>query len=132
MRLEISKSKKTCYPLNNRFLRQHRLLTAKEYQAVFQSGCRIYNQQLTLLARNNQLAYSRLGLIVAKKQVAKATKRNRFKRLIRESFRGRQEQLQGLDIVVLVNKASLMLDNHELAKCLDYQWLKLLARCKKA
>lgn len=48
----------------------------------------------------NNLAHSRLGLIVAGKVVRRAVGRNRVKRLLREVFRTRQQALAGLDLVV--------------------------------
>ena len=52
----------------------------------------------------NSLAYSRLGLIVAGKVVRRAVGRNRVKRLLREVFRARQQDLAGLDLVVRLRR----------------------------
>ena len=53
----------------------------------------------------NSLAHSRLGLIVAGKVVRRAVGRNRVKRLLREVFRARQQDLAGLDLVVRLRRA---------------------------
>ena len=50
---------------------------------------------------------SRLGMVVAKRYIAAATKRNRLKRLIREAFRQMKAQFGANDLVVLVNKADV-------------------------
>lgn len=50
---------------------------------------------------------ARLGLVVAKKHLKRAVDRNRFKRLVRESFRAHQQQLEGLDVVVLARSGAL-------------------------
>lgn len=63
---------------------------------------------MTLYILNNRLPYSRLGIIVSKKLVKKATRRNRLKRLIREAFRLNKPQLpKGLDIIVNLKEVKL-------------------------
>ena len=52
----------------------------------------------------NRLAHPRLGLIVAGKVVRRAVGRNRVKRLLREVFRARQQDLVGLDLVVRLRR----------------------------
>lgn len=54
----------------------------------------------------------RLGIVVAKRNVKLAVKRNKLKRMIRESFRLQQQLLMGLDVVVVV-KQEFMLWNEE-------------------
>ncbi len=51
------------------------------------------------MAAPNGLQHARLGLIIPKRIIAHAVSRNRVKRLLREGFRLRQHDLQGLDIV---------------------------------
>ena len=55
----------------------------------------------------------RLGVIVAKKNVGKATQRNRIKRLIREAFRTRKADINHTDIVVMARKGLQFLENSE-------------------
>ena len=50
----------------------------------------------------NRMQGARLGLIVAKRGVAKAHDRNRIKRVIRDYFRHQQQELAALDIVIQV------------------------------
>lgn len=113
------------------FPRSNRLLTPQAYKNVFDNPVRVRNQNVLLLARLNQLSQGRLGLVVAKKQIRKATARNKVKRLIRESFRVKQHELQGIDIVVIAYKNLISLDNAEINKCLEQHWLKLQAQLKR-
>ena len=55
----------------------------------------------------NNLAHPRLGLIIAGKVVRRAVGRNRVKRLLREVFRARQQDLVGLDLVVRLRSRPL-------------------------
>ena len=48
------------------------------------------------------MQHARLGLIVGKKAVSKASARNRIKRVIRDRFRTAQNELPPVDIVVRV------------------------------
>jgi ribonuclease P protein component len=57
------------------------------------------------------MQHARLGLIVGKKSVARASARNRIKRVIRERFRQAQDRLPAVDLVIRVvapiNRAQL-------------------------
>lgn len=48
----------------------------------------------------NQEGYARLGIVVSKRLVPKAVRRNRVKRLIRECFRTINREGIGKDVVV--------------------------------
>ena len=85
------------------FSKQLRLLKSEQYQAVFSNtDIKTSSNYILLLARRNSLPYSRLGLIVPKKKIKHAVGRNRVKRLLRDSFRLNQYDINGLDIIALV------------------------------
>ena len=67
----------------------------------------------------------RLGIIVARRHLPRATARNRFKRAVRESFRHRQHDLPGLDVIVLARPGGNTMDTTELFQELDRAWGKL-------
>lgn len=77
------------------------------------------------LARWNTLGHPRLGLVVSKKNVKLAVDRNRFKRLVRESVRLRQDQLPAVDIVVLARRGVQDMDNDVLYRQLHGMWKRL-------
>jgi ribonuclease P protein component len=114
--------------VSNRFPRQYRLLTPHDYKAVFDAACRVSGQHITMQAKPNQLGYSRLGLIVSKKQLPTAVARNTIKRVLRESFRIQPHQLMGLDVVVIAYKSLGVLSKPELHACVSKQWEKLRTR----
>lgn len=57
-----------------------------------------------MLARVGEQPQARLGIVVAKRNVKLAVERNKLKRLVRESFRMQQQNLNGLDVVVVIKK----------------------------
>lgn len=58
----------------------------------------------SVFATQSDNQQARLGIVVAKRYVKLAVARNKLKRLIRETFRQKQYQLSGLDVVVVVKK----------------------------
>jgi ribonuclease P protein component len=73
---------------------------AEEFSSVIRFRCSASSEFLQIFAKPNNLAHSRLGIIVAAKIERLAVKRNRAKRLLREVFRAGQQDLAGLDVVV--------------------------------
>tara|TARA_R110002110_G_scaffold65206_5_gene180070 strand:- start:9131 stop:9517 length:387 start_codon:yes stop_codon:yes gene_type:complete len=113
----------SCFPKANR------LLTKYDYQDVFRKGKRIYSHTFCLFYNESLGESSRLGVVVGKKKVAKAVKRNVIKRLIREFFRQSKNELKNIDIVVLVNrKPNGEQTTHQFRQELKTLWLKL-PRC---
>ncbi|MCK3655300.1 ribonuclease P protein component [Pasteurellaceae bacterium Macca] len=104
------------------FPRGLRLLAPVQFQAVFQQPFRASTPQLTLLARENQAACPRLGLTVAKKHLKRAHDRNRIKRIVRESFRLKQQQLPHFDFVFVAKAGIGKLSNEELFTTLEKLW----------
>ena len=112
------------------FPRRNRLLTAADYREVFKQPKRVSSPELLLLFTQNQQANPRLGLAIAKKQIKNAVDRNRVKRIIRESFRCKFQDLPAVDIVVLARKSLLNMDNTEFRKKLDGLLEQVRRKCK--
>lgn len=111
------------------FPRSARLLDADDFQAVFaQARYKVSNRHFLVLARQGARDCSRLGLVVAKKHVARAVQRNRLKRLIRTWFRQHRDFPAQLDIVVLVRKGAGELDNDTVGKQLAGLWRDLQSK----
>jgi ribonuclease P protein component len=70
-----------------------------------------------------------LGLAISRKAARRAVDRNRLKRQVRESFRHRQQELDGFDLVVMARGGVLSVSNAELRESLERHWTRLLARC---
>lgn len=118
--------------MNRGFGREKRLLTPRQFSAVFDSPSgKVPGKNVLLLARNNELDHPRLGLVIGKKSVKLSVERNRIKRVIRETFRLSQDDLVGWDIVVVARKGLGDLDNPELIQQFGKLW-KRLARSRPA
>ena len=87
----------------HKFPVSHRLVCSQEFDRVFKKcEFRLGNSALLFLAKPNHQGFNRLGMVVSKKSVPLAARRNRIKRQIREVFRHSLNGEQvGLDIVVL-------------------------------
>ena len=108
------------------FGREKRLLTPRQFKAVFDSPSgKVPGRNVLLLARENDLQHPRLGLVIGKKSVKLSVERNRIKRQIRETFRHHQLDLAGWDIVIIARKGLADLDNPELAKQFAKLWKRL-------
>lgn len=119
--------------LTGQFARQNRLTHSKEYQQVFEHPCSKQGDNfLLILARKNSSNEARLGLAVSKKHLKQAVKRNRFKRLVRESFRQHKQTLAGLDLVVMARAGAATIENQAMLSALNMYWPKVIEQCDKS
>lgn len=83
------------------FAKHQRLRKKTEFEAVFARRQRAFEGPIGVYVAPNQQHQSRLGISMSRK-VGTAPRRNRIKRLLRESFRLQQHLLPaGWDIVVV-------------------------------
>ena len=110
-----------------------RLLNASDYQSVFNDApFRVSHQYLLILARPGNTPAPRLGLVIAKKNIRKANQRNSIKRIARETFRVLQDELAGIDAIVLARRELDKLDNSELHKLFNKQWQRIIKKARSA
>jgi ribonuclease P protein component len=111
-----------------RFPKRSRLLEPQQFRAVFDHPQqRLSAGELLLLSRPNQCEHARIGIVIGKKVARRACDRNRFKRVIRESFR-QQPLLTGQDVIVLARRGIAALANAEINRRIQSLWLRLLKR----
>ncbi|WP_294494306.1 ribonuclease P protein component [uncultured Ruminobacter sp.] len=113
------------------FPREFRLLTPENFNNVFKDPIRAGSPYITILAKNSDLNFPRLGMIVPKKALKRAVWRNRAKRLIRESFRTSYSELENLDYVCIIKPDFLKIDNQEFSKLLKKLWKTISIRSRK-
>lgn len=107
------------------FSRNHRLVTKAEFKSIFDKSKKISQKYLLALYKPNQTTHARLGLVIGKRTVNSAVKRNRIKRIIRESFRHQRESLKGVDIIIIARQQCDKLSNQKLREGIDQLWEKL-------
>jgi ribonuclease P protein component len=84
------------------FDRKKRLVRKSDFDRAFREGVRARGAILVVVARPNGLEHTRLGLSIGKSIWKSAVKRNRVRRIFRESFRLSYADLpSGLDLVLI-------------------------------
>ncbi|MFM7274397.1 MAG: ribonuclease P protein component [Gammaproteobacteria bacterium] len=111
------------------FPRTARLLQPREFSGIFENPqFRLSAGEVMLLAAGTDHGSARLGIVIGKKVCKHASKRNRFKRVVRESFRQQRGTLGAVDIVILARRGVAELDNPGMQQRLDTLWTRLRAR----
>src|SRR4051812_38897493 len=99
-------------PQNGRqytFAKDKRIRSKAEFSAVFDRGTRATRGPLMAVAMPNDQSTPRLGISVPKR-VGSAPKRNRIKRMIRESFRLMQHDFpRPYDLIIVVRPHEMMI-----------------------
>jgi ribonuclease P protein component len=106
------------------FSTENRLTGVNAYRHVMQ-GLITKCGNIIAYYSQNQLDNPRLGIVVSKRISKKAVVRNYLKRMIRESFRLTQHQLNNLDIVVIIRHSIDIKNNHTLHEQLNIIWKRL-------
>lgn len=99
-------------------MRATALRKSTDFDQVFAQGARLSAPAFSLHYRPNDSPHARLGLGVSRRVSRKATRRNRIKRVLRETFRALVTTLPALDIVVVVRPAASELTNAALREAL--------------
>ena len=95
------------------------------YRRVFENPkYKVSSGAFLLLAKPGATPSSRLGVVVAKKNIRRAVRRNRIKRLVREQFRLHPFDA-AIDLVVLARSGADQLDNPSVWQELDRLWRAL-------
>ncbi len=113
------------------FSRAMKMNNPQDYAKVFRQAGRINGKGLTILSIDNSVGHPRLGLAIAKKHIRLAVRRNRVKRLIRESFRHHLAMFANIDIVVLSRTDSDKLDTAKINMTLAQYWATVETQWKK-
>jgi ribonuclease P protein component len=108
--------------LNYFFKKKSKLLKSTNFQYVFSNPCNKNTFHINILGRSNLLGHPRLGLSISRKNIKHAYRRNKIKRLIRETFRLLQHRLISMDFVVIAKKNIVYLNNKKIVNILEYIW----------
>lgn len=90
-----------------------------EFRTVYRRGKSVSNKLLVLYKLPNNLDRNRLGISVSKK-VGNSVVRSRITRLIRESYRGHEDQVSiGWDLVIIARNPANGATFHEISQAMD-------------
>lgn len=114
--------------MKNLFTDANRIQKTEDYRRLLRQGERLKAKSMTIFYQPNHLSVSRLGIIIAKKQIPKAVARNHYKRLIKESFRQSEiVRAKQHDVVVMLFKNVIEMDDTTFMSQLETLWKKLPA-----
>lgn len=88
------------------FSQTERIKSPLHFEKVFKEGVVAADGVLVIHVSLNNLRHPRLGLSLSKR-VGNSPKRNRWKRLIRESFRKQKDKFPRVDIVVRPKRGAI-------------------------
>ena len=106
-----------------------RLRHKSEFDRVYKDSRRSSDGCFAILIRNSGGSIPRLGLSIAARIIGNAVRRNRIKRLIRESFRHHQHELPAVDIVVNARSGARDADKTVLTRSLEKHWRTVIKIC---
>lgn len=114
------------------FLYKNHIRDKATFNAVFSSRKRINASVGVLRFVRNELGYSRLGIIVSKRNVRLAVTRNKLRRMIKEQFRLHQVKNSGYDVVFVVYKQANDASSHEFHQCIRHLFNVLVKRVERS
>lgn len=83
--------------------KKHRVTTNKEFRQIYAKGRFHKGPFFNLKLIPNKLDFSRFGVVISKKTLAKATARNQVKRQVRESLKDLKPKFKpGFDVVIII------------------------------
>jgi ribonuclease P protein component len=107
------------------FPRAARLLTPKDFARLRGISRRVGSRHFSAEVAANDLDGARLGLAVSRRVSKKAVRRNRIKRLARESFRRARAGLPAVDVLVIARGSADLEANAELRAELERLWRRI-------
>jgi len=97
--------------------REKRLVRGRDFDRVYQKGKRVHAKHFNLSFAPNNIALTRIGIVVGKKFSKKATERNRIKRVFREVAKENYGIFpRGFDFVIFVKKTDGAEPRHDILR----------------
>ena len=88
---------------DEKFPKSERLLKTKEFSFVYKRGSCVRQGAISLYTLANSLTQNRMGISISSKRVKSAARRNRLKRVLRETYRRNRKYLKkGFDMVFVI------------------------------
>lgn len=106
-----------------------RLRHKSEFDRVYRDARRSADALFAISFIFSPAGIPRLGMAIAGRVVGNSVRRNRIKRLVRESFRLHQHELPPLDIVVNARSGARAADNRAIVQSLEKHWRQVIRKC---
>lgn len=116
----------------NTFNRQQRLNTKTEFKKIFTHSHKLSSKNLLILWTISHQPLGKIGIIAGKKVSPHAVIRNQIKRIIRDSYRLANDELENLDMIIIARHSCRHLNKILLRKEIDELWQKLLMQYQKS
>jgi ribonuclease P protein component len=111
------------------FTAAQRLHNKAAFDRVYRNSRRLGDAMFAVFVCDTGCDKPRLGLSTAARIVGNSVRRNRIKRLVRESFREHQHELPNVDIVVNARAGVCTADNPSIRRSLERHWQAIGRRC---
>jgi len=95
----------------------------KNKNTFYNNTNKIYYENLIFIIKPNNLNHADIKIIIKKKHIPLANKRNYLKRIIKESFRLSKNSLNNLNITIISIKNNNLKNIN--FNCLMQQWLRI-------
>ncbi|MEO7326325.1 MAG: ribonuclease P protein component [Dokdonella sp.] len=107
------------------FPRTARLLKAQDFARLRGISRRVGTRNFSAEVATNELEGARLGLAISKRVSKKAVRRNRIKRIARDSFRHARGNMPAIDILLIARSSADLEDNANLRAELVRLWERI-------
>ena len=95
------------------FPRKERLRRKKDFSVIFKRNRRVHGDNMSLLVGKSEQSGRRVAFIVSRK-IGNSVKRNRVKRLLRESYRSHKHLLDDKIEIIFIAKPKIVQANHSI------------------
>ncbi|MCK9538999.1 ribonuclease P protein component [Dokdonella sp.] len=110
-----------------RFPREARLLHPRDFARLRETSRRVSSTNFGVQVGANDASGARLGLAVSRRVSKRAVRRNRIKRIVRDSFRRHRQLLPACDILLIARAGADFADNASLHSELELLWQRIVA-----
>ena len=109
------------------FPRAARLLTPRDFARLRGISRRINTRHFSAEVAPSGHDVARLGLAVSRRASKSAVRRNRIKRIARDSFRRHRHRLPAVDVLVIARASAVLEDNPSLRVEFERLWERIMA-----
>ena len=107
------------------FGKEEHILKSKDFNAVYKKGRAFKGEGLALYIFTNNLSHNRIGFSIGARNIKRAARRNRIRRLLREAYRLTKKDLRrGFDMIIVVKRDPAKITSYNEAKTVFLRFAK--------